>query len=84
MLAFIIKYRYALAVIAVLIALHVYIGIKIKQATDEVKKDHKIEKLEDNNRAMNQDIETRKKQNAVIIRDISPSTFSNVLREGGF
>lgn len=82
--SFIVKYRYALIVIVALIALHIYIGKKIDDAEADLKKDHKIEKLEDSNDAMKKDIDTRRKQNEVLVRDITPAAFDNILHKGTY
>lgn len=50
----------------------------------EVRKDVKIEKLEAENTTLHKDVQTRKKQNEILVRDVTPSDFDNILREYRF
>lgn len=54
-----------------------------KERTD-LRKDVKIEKLEDQNTTLKKDVNTRKKQNEILVRDITPSDFDNILRKREF
>jgi uncharacterized protein HemX len=83
-MAFIIKYRYALMVIAVLAGINIYGWWKEKQGEEKAETKNTIEKLTDENNASQADNATRKKQNEIIVRDITPSDFDSILQNGAF
>lgn len=57
---------------------------KKHEGKEEVKKDVKIEKLQGSNKALTEAAEIRRKQNEVLVLDITPSDFDNILRRGEF
>lgn len=73
-----------LAVLAVVAAILGYGYWKYREGKNEGKTEAKIEKLEDNAKAATQDTATRKKQNEVLVRDITPSVLDNILLDGAF
>ena len=70
--------------LAILLALWGYGEWKKQQGGDEVKTEVKIETLTTENKTLHKDISTRKRQNEILLLDITPSDFDNILRNGEF
>lgn len=74
----------ALLVVGIVIALWAYEKYIRHDEREAANKDTKIEKLE-NESATNKEVrEIRKKQNEVLVRDITPSDFDNILQQHRF
>jgi len=73
-----------LLVLTVLVSVWSYGRWVAHDAVADVKQDTKIEKLENDNANQRKDIETRKKQNEIITRDITPAAFDGILRRAEF
>lgn len=57
---------------------------KEHEGKEDAKKDAKVEKLERQNNALNESVNIRRKQNEVLVLDITPSDFNDILLNGQF
>lgn len=57
---------------------------KKHEGKEEVKQEVKIERLEGNNKALTDAAAIRRKQNEILVNDITPDAFSSILRDGRY
>ena len=84
MISFILRFKYPLAVIAMLLALSAYGQYKKWQGASANKTKVKIERLEDANAQQQKDLETRRKQNEILMRDVTPTRMHDILHASGY